>query len=280
MRELLISIGKILLFYAIWAGLIAASTISLVHLGGDEWFKHLEWRTLVEAGGMLAAFVALIVVALGVDKRDIGTLGFRLGAMPFGLIGGTLIGAGIFCIPLAILMAQGYVRYAPDLATFSWATLGMASLMMFVNVIDQELIVRSYPFQEIWQKYSGVAAVIVTTIIFVALHAGPISKGTAGLLAGANVMLASILLGLAYLRSGELWLPIGIHYGWNTFQGPVLGINVTGTEAGTSWHMFAVDGPSLWTGGEMGVEGGLAGLAGPIAGILLVLLFVRPRAAN
>ncbi|MBI1214053.1 MAG: CPBP family intramembrane metalloprotease [Alphaproteobacteria bacterium] len=279
MRKLLISTGKILLFYGIWAGLLTASTLTVVHLGGSDFYKNLEWRTLVEAGAMLAVFIAFVFMALAVDRRGVGTLGLSLSALPDGLIGGTLIGAGIFCVPLAILLAQGYLHYAPNLATFSWPTLWLALFMMFVNVIDQELIVRSYLFQEIWAKYSGAAAVVVSTIIFVGLHAGPIMKGTAGLLAGTNVMLASILLGVAYLRSGALWLPIGIHFGWNAFQGPVLGINVTGTESGTSWHFFNVDGPSLWTGGDMGVEGGLAGLAGPIVGILLVLLLVRPKAA-
>ena len=55
---------------------------------------------------------------------------------------------------------------------------------------------------------------------------------------------ASIMLGIAYLRSGALWLPIGIHFGWNALQGPVLGISVTGMDLGHSWHAFAIDGPA------------------------------------
>jgi membrane protease YdiL (CAAX protease family) len=121
--------------------------------------------------------------------------------------------------------------------------------------------------------------VIVSTIIFVALHAGMVIKGTAGLLAGADVAAASIMLGLAYLRTGALWLPIGIHFGWNAFQGPVLGVNVTGMDLGGHWHAFAVDGPALWTGGDMGVEGGLAGLAGPLLGILVVLRWPKAKRA-
>jgi membrane protease YdiL (CAAX protease family) len=176
---------------------------------------------------------------------------------------------------MAILVAQGYAHYAPDFSQLTPQLLGLALLLVFINVIDQELIVRSYLFQEIWKKYSGTAAVIVSTILFLLMHAGPISKGTAGLLAGANILFASVLLGIAYLRSGALWLPIGIHFGWNAFQGPVLGINVTGMDLGAHWHAFALNGPDLWTGGEMGVEGGLAGLAGPLLGIVLVFLFYR-----
>jgi membrane protease YdiL (CAAX protease family) len=83
--------------------------------------------------------------------------------------------------------------------------------------------------------------------------------------------------GVAYLRTKALWLPIGIHFGWNGLQGPVLGINVTGTDPGGPWHAFSFQGADLWTGGTMGIEGGLAGLAGPLVGIALVVFLFRRR---
>lgn len=276
-RQIAGSVGRILLFLGIWMALLAGATLSVVALGGPNFYQNMGWRIAVETGAMLGTLAAFLVMALAVDKRGAGTLGFPLRGALSGLIGGTLIGAAIFCLPLAILSAQGYIHYAPDFSQFSPLALGLALLLVFVNVIDQELMVRSYIFQEIWKKYSATAAVTVSTIIFVALHTGAILKGTAGLLAGANVALASVLLGLAYLRSDALWLPIGIHFGWNAFQGPVIGINVTGMDLGAHWHVFAVDGPALWTGGVMGVEGGLAGLAGPLLGIAVVLLLYRCR---
>jgi len=272
LRRIAISAGKILAFLGLWGALLTAATLTVVHLGGKDFYRDMVWRTTLEALAMLAALGALLVMALAVDKRGVATLGFSARGALTTLIGGTLIGAAIFAVPLAILWAQGFIAFAPDLAHFTPGALGIALLLVFVNVIDQELIVRSYLFQEIWRKYSGAAAVTVSTILFVALHAGAILKGTAGLLAGVNVALASVLLGLAYLRSGALWLPIGIHFGWNAFQGPVLGINVTGMDLGAHWQVFAVHGPDLWTGGAtMGVEGGLAGLAGPLLGIAIVL---------
>jgi hypothetical protein len=275
MRGIAVSVGKVALFLLIWAILLAGATLGIVALGGPNFFQNMGWRIALESGAMLAVLAAFLIMALAVDRRGAGTLGLPARGALGGITGGTAIGVAIFCVPLCILALLGDIYYAPDFSHFSYSALGLALFMVFVNVIDQELIVRSYLFQEVWRKYSGAAAVTVSTIVFVGLHAGAIMKGTAGLLAGANVALASILLGVAYLRTGALWLPIGIHYGWNAFQGPVLGINVTGMDLGAHWHVFAVDGPALWTGGAMGVEGGLAGLAGPLLGIAIVLMLFR-----
>jgi hypothetical protein len=106
---------------------------------------------------------------------------------------------------------------------------------------------------------------------FVALHAAPISQGTQGLIAGANIVLASLMMSLAYVRTGQLWLATGIHLGWNGLQGPVLGINVTGAELSLGhWRVFDFPGDPLLTGGAMGVEGGLVGLIGPALGLAIV----------
>lgn len=274
-----ISALKTLAFLGIWALLLAAVTMLAVSLGGDSWFRNVELRVGVEVGGALATLAALLFMAFVVDKRGPGSLGFSPKRM-LDLLIGTLFGASIFAIPLGLLVVVGAARLAPDLAGFSAAALALGLAICLFNVITQELLVRSYIFQELWAKYGARWAIGVTTALFVALHAAPILQGGAqGLTAGANVMLASILLGLAYVRSKALWLPIGVHLGWNGLQGPVLGISVTGTDIGLGgWKVFDLPGDALLTGGALGVEGGLAGLVGPALGIVLLMLAVKPQA--
>jgi uncharacterized protein len=61
------------------------------------------------------------------------------------------------------------------------------------------------------------------------------------------------LFGYAFLRSGDLWLPIGLHFGWN-FTLPLFGVNVSGlTMKLTAVQMEWTVGP-LWSGGEYGPE--------------------------
>ena len=44
-----------------------------------------------------------------------------------------------------------------------------------------------------------------------------------------NTMLWGVLLGFAYLRTRALWLPIGLHFGWN-FALPLFGVNLAGLQ--------------------------------------------------
>lgn len=279
MKSALISAGKILGFLGLWTLLLAIVVMSTVTFAGPAWYRSVGWRLWVEIGGALATLAALILMARFVDKRrGAATLGFPLDASIIGLLSGTVMGAAILAAPLAVLLAISAARIEPDLAVFDANTLAIALVLCFFNVVTQEVLVRSYIFQEIWRKYGALAANVITTLIFVALHAGAIMDGTQGLIAGANVLSASLMLGWAYVRTRALWLPIGIHMGWNALQGPVLGISVTGTEIGFGhWTVFAFPGDPLLTGGAMGVEGGLVGLIGPLLGMALVALYPRGK---
>ena len=71
---------------------------------------------------------------------------------------------------------------------------------------------------------------------------------------------AGIVLGLAYLRSGALWLPIGIHLAWNLFQDEIL--NLTADSAHVIAALTTQQGPVWIVGTDYGVELGLAGIFG------------------
>ena len=71
----------------------------------------------------------------------------------------------------------------------------------------------------------------------------------------ANLLLAGVLLALAYERTRHLWLPIGIHLGWNVVSGPILGYDVSGYVAGATVLTAHAAGPVWITGGAFGIEG-------------------------
>jgi CAAX protease family protein len=247
-----------------------------VSFGGEDFFLKLPFRIGVEVALTFATLIPVGLLAHFVDRRRRASLGFS--ARVYDLMTGAIIGAGILCAPIGALLATGAARIEPHLGTLSAQALAIGLVVCFFNVVTQEALVRSYMFQELWAKYGAWIATIVTTIIFVALHAAPISHGTQGLIAGANILLASVLLSVAYVRTAQLWLPIGIHLGWNGLQGPVLGINVTGNDlAFGHWSVFSFPGDPLWTGGDMGVEGGLAGLIGPLIGVAIVMFAFKQQ---
>lgn len=266
-----VSVLKILGFVALWTAFTAAVIMGAVALGGEGFYGIPRIRIGVEIALASAVLIPLLVMARFVDKRPLATVGFGSSRM-FDLLTGTVIGVLIFAAPLGLLLATGAASYAPNLNSFAAEALALGLIACFFNVVTQEVLVRSYVFQELWAKYGAWIATFVTTAIFVALHAAPISQGgTQGLIAGANILLASLMLSFAYVRTGQLWLPIGIHLGWNGLQGPVLGINVTGNDLGYGhWSLFDFPGDPLLTGGAMGVEGGLVGLIGPLIGLAIV----------
>jgi len=94
------------------------------------------------------------------------------------------------------------------------------------------------------------------------------------LLAIVNLTVGGVFLAFAYLRTRQLWLPIGIHIGWNFFQGPVFGFPVSGTDSFTLIN-HTVNGPELLTGGAFGPEAGLINLLIVAIGAALIYWYTR-----
>ena len=65
-----------------------------------------------------------------------------------------------------------------------------------------------------------------------------------------------ILFGYAFLRTRSLWMPIGLHFGWNLTL-PLFGVNVSGLTMKLTHHQMEWTIGPLWSGGEYGPEGGL-----------------------
>ena len=94
----------------------------------------------------------------------------------------------------------------------------------------------------------------------------------------ANILfLLMFLLALAYVRTNSLWLPIGLHFGWNLFEGPVFGFPVSGIATPVLIEQ-RVQGPDIWTGGAFGPEAGLVQIASLGVGFATLWLYTRRRA--
>ena len=125
-------------------------------------------------------------------------------------------------------------------------------LTVFVPAaVHEEIAFRGYLFQKMRYWNRG-AAIAITSVVFAVMHAG--NRGVTAL-AIANLVLAGVLLALAYERYERLWFPIGIHLAWNVLSGPVLGYGVSGYAARATLFRTIGTGPAWITGGAFGIEG-------------------------
>src|SRR5438067_12346462 len=102
-------------------------------------------------------------------------------------------------------------------------------------------------------------AVLFLSTVFGLVH---LNNPNSSLLGTANTMVAGILLSLAYVSARSLWLPYGIHVGWNVGLGFILGFPLSG-----------LDLASLWTTGIAGSDTILGGGYGPEGGLLATFIF-------
>jgi hypothetical protein len=73
-----------------------------------------------------------------------------------------------------------------------------------------------------------------------------------------------------------LWLPIGLHLGWNFFEGNIFGFPVSGLDT-FRLIRHSINGPTWLTGGPFGPEAGLIILPAMALGIWLMIIFTRGR---
>ncbi|KKO50164.1 hypothetical protein VT06_01495 [Arsukibacterium sp. MJ3] len=95
-------------------------------------------------------------------------------------------------------------------------------------------------------------------------------QGLTQIISSLDLFIASLLFGLAYIKTQSLALPIGLHIGWNWFQGNILGFNVSGHQANGLLSPVFNDTPLWLTGGEFGPEASIFSvLVGVVALTLL-----------
>jgi membrane protease YdiL (CAAX protease family) len=113
------------------------------------------------------------------------------------------------------------------------------------------------------------ATILPTSVLFGLAHTQNLHFNGIALL---NTVLWGIVLGYAFFVSGDLWLPVGLHFGWNWVL-PLLGANLSGFTMGVTGLSLHWNIGELWSGGEYGPEGGLLTTA-----ILVVVFFYLRQA--
>lgn len=187
----------------------------------------------------------------------------RLGA-------GLLLGGLLMAVPAGLLWATGAVSLGSG--ADDPRALGSAVLMMAGVAVAEEMLFRGVLFQRLIAGVGLWPAQVAVGLLFVLTHLGnPGMEGATRLWAGANIFCASLVFGLAFVRTRGLALPIGLHLMANVTQGVLLGFGVSGNaEPSLLVPAFHIEADWL-TGGTFGLEASLPGL---IAVLVLLAVFI------
>ena len=239
---------------------------------------------LMQPFGGLLVVSALSAFATGALANEVVVRGWERGQLAdFGLawgpaslrefVTGIACGAGGAIVIMLVVLLAGMATFdAVPAAPRAWAGIPLLVIVLLFGSAGEELIFHGYAFQHLVRHLGEFATVLPVGILFGLMHMG---NQNVTFLAVFNTMAWGVLLGCAYLRTRALWLPIGMHYGWNAAM-PFLGENLSGFTISVTGYELHWRTGVLWSGGLYGLEGGLF-TTGVVAGLFFVLYRLIPE---
>lgn len=216
---------------------------------------YLQYIQYVVSFSLAGGGVLLIV--RWVEKRKITSIGFFKERVISSYFKGVVIAViGIMAI-ISILQFKGEVVLKVSVEQLGVNSLGLIILIGIAWIIQgaaEEILVRGYMFQSLSAKYGLYKGVLISSIVFALLHLGNNGITSLSLI---NILMCGLMLVLLVLKDENLWGACGFHTAWNLFQGNIFGMNVSGNGLDASLFTTTITQPSIWNGGQFGIEGSL-----------------------
>jgi membrane protease YdiL (CAAX protease family) len=179
---------------------------------------------------------------------------------------GMLIGVGLFAAVIVNIAFMGGYRVVGQGSV--GGAVGLVGFMA-AAAVTEELIFRGILFRIIEERTGTWIALALTGVLFGLSHLANPHANLWG--ATAIAIEAGGMLAAAYAATRTLWLPIGLHFGWNFAAAGIFGAEVSGNGAPQGLLNSVMSGPALLTGGEFGPE---ASAYSVVFGLLLTFAFM------
>jgi len=217
--------------------------------------------------GGAAAVAAVFVYAWVVRRTEHRTVDevARAGAVRR-LARGALIGVAMFAFVIVnIALLGGYHVHGIGSVTGAIALIGF----MAAAAVTEELLFRGVLFRIVEERTGTWLALLLTGLVFGLMHLFNPDASLWGAIAIA--IEAGFMLAACYAAFRNLWVPIGLHFGWNFALGGIFSAVVSGNGESKGLLDATTSGPAALTGGDFGPEGSLYTVA---AGVVLTLVFM------
>jgi len=213
-----------------------------------------QFGPLVPTSAALPSTAVLCLILIGcytglvrwLERRRAFELSFKPGAvlLVVELLGGFLI----FCATYAVLAFQGVLSWGGgDGAAQVVRTLELS----IIAGVGEELVFRGVLFRIVEECCGTTIALALSATLFGLAHST--APGATAATSVAIALEAGVLLGACLMLVRNLWLPIGLHIGWNFTEGGVFGAAISG-HAAQGLVRVSLQGPDAITGGGFGPE--------------------------
>lgn len=278
---------RLLIYYAmvvILAFIVYTATRSLARQGGSAAAAppaQQLTQSILMAVGEVVLFLAVLFFAWvmsKIEKRKVGVYGLPLqrSLVPTFFSAYLLWGFLPLTVLLLVLRATG-VFYFGHFSPLNKQILGWAVLwwVFFVLVgLFEEFFFRGYVLYTLADGIGFWPAAIILTLGFAGAHLGNSGESSIGII---GVICFGLFAAATLWRTGNLWLAVGAHAGWDWGQSFFYGVNDSGFQAPGHLLNSHIQGPDWLSGGSVGPEGSVVTLVLWIAMTLAVIFFYRPR---
>ncbi len=223
---------------------------------------------------LISGYVLLLITLDKVKRRYFAAIGLGRRRWLRDSALGAGVGAGMVTAAVGVIASLGSVRFHIKVDEGTLRVLLVETWVLLTAAMAEELMFRGYPFQRLVKAVGAWGAIAIFSGLFGAVHAGNPHASVWGFL---NTIFIGILLSLAYLRTRALWLPWGIHFGWNAMLGVGFGLPVSGLTEFAVMVKGTARGPQWLTGGSYGIEASATGALVILLGFIPVLA-LRARA--
>jgi len=183
-----------------------------------------------------------------------------------GILLGLLLGFGTngLCVLISLLMGDIKLSYSG----FDWKLLLAFLIFIFIQSGSEEVVDRIYLYQKLRRRYrSPLAAVLINSIVFMALHMG--NPGFTWV-AGLQIFMAGFIWSLFVHYYDSVWVAFWFHTAWNYTQNIIFGLPNSGIVS--EYSIFKLEAASARNGLFYNVGFGVEGSVGSSLILLVVAI--------